>query len=252
MALTVESLSVWDIGFRWAGLDPERFWLRLPLPVKDNFRLIIEAILSGEIICETLTLAKKPRNSKADSRFYIRTYLDDIHHCISGHRYDRKLLKWAELDRMAFKEWCEARGICLPEFWFPPGWKLQFEMPEGGSMALWAEHVEPEEDGAVHISYKKYQEMHEDLPQKNDKPEQADLRKNQQTKLFCQQVAREIWREQPDRTIPSIVEDEWLQKYTGASYYQLDTIKGWIKEVAPPEVRSRRGRPKKKPDATSK
>lgn len=70
MPLITEELSVWDIGLRWAGHDPDHLWLRLPLTAKDNFRLLMEAILSGEIICNTLTLAKLPPDSKADPRFY--------------------------------------------------------------------------------------------------------------------------------------------------------------------------------------
>ena len=58
MPLITEELSVWDIGLRWAGHDPDRLWLRLPLAAKDNFRLLMEAILSGEIICNTLNRGK--------------------------------------------------------------------------------------------------------------------------------------------------------------------------------------------------
>lgn len=73
MPLLVDDFSVWDISFRWAGYDPDRLWLRLPLPVKDNFRLLMGAILEGEILCGTLTLAKLPPGSKADPNHYIRT-----------------------------------------------------------------------------------------------------------------------------------------------------------------------------------
>ena len=94
MPLLVDDLSVWNIGFRWAGYDPDLLWLRLPLPVKDNFRLLMSAILEGEILCGTLTLAKLPIGSKSDPNFYIHTYIDKIYQCIGGHRYDRKLFKW--------------------------------------------------------------------------------------------------------------------------------------------------------------
>ena len=133
MPLIADELTVWDISFRWAGYDPTKIWFRLPLTVKDNSRLLMQAILHGEIICETMTLAKLPPDSKADFRFYIRTYIDDVYACIHGKRFNRKLLKWAVLDRMDFHEWCKRRSIPLPEFWFPSGWKLDFEMPELGT-----------------------------------------------------------------------------------------------------------------------
>ncbi len=35
MPLLNDDLSVWEIGFRWAGYDPDRWWWRIPLPVPD-------------------------------------------------------------------------------------------------------------------------------------------------------------------------------------------------------------------------
>lgn len=102
MLLIADELTVWDISFRWAGYDPSQFWFRLPLAVKDNSRLLMQAILSGEIICGTMTLAKLPPSSKANPKYYLRTYIDDIYACIHGVRYDRKLLKWASISRMGF------------------------------------------------------------------------------------------------------------------------------------------------------
>lgn len=289
MALLNDDLSVWDIAFRWAGYDPDRLWFRLPLPVKDNFRLLMGAILEGEILCGTLTLAKLPHGSKADPNFYIRTYMDDVYHCIQGLRYDRKLLRWATLGRLDFLQWCEIRGIPAPEFWFPPGWKLEFEMPEFGTHAMWATHVEPETDGElVNISYESHPSFNrseesldktdneEDTPSQPDVdaqpsqpvPENSDaptetisdespiqpaehaeteqsLRHNQRIKIVCQQIASVIWKEDKTRSYPSVIEDQLIQKYGGAAPYEDDTVREWLKHVAPPEVKNRRGRPRK-------
>lgn len=285
MPLLVDDLSVWDISFRWAGYDPGRLWLRLPLPVKDNFRLLMGAILEGEILCGTLTLAKLPHESKADPSYYIRTYIDEVYHCINGVKYDRKLLRWATLGRMDFFEWCEIRVIPAPEFWFPPGWKLEFEMPEFGTHALWATHVEPSSDGELfHISYENHpsfrnketmddeggiysqpyvdaqpsQPVHENAeiptevisdgppihPAEHAETEQS-LRHNQRIKIVCQQIASVIWKEDKTRSYPSVVKDELIQKYGGAAPYEDDTVREWLKHVAPPEVKNRRGRPRK-------
>ncbi|SFI68607.1 hypothetical protein [Nitrosomonas sp. Nm34] len=234
MPLIANELTIWDISFRWAGYDPSRLWFRLPLEVKDYVRLLMHAILHGEIICENLTLAKRPPDSKADPRFYVRTYRDDIYDCVFGKRFNRKLLRWAILDRLAFHEWCERRGIALPEFWFPLGWKLDFEMPEFGTLALRAMHVEPEEVGSVRIEYHRIGlAKNEDEVQRNETNvvNQADsdlfqnstsslekertLRMNQRIKVACQQIAFVIWKDDINRTIPSIVEDELIQKYGG-------------------------------------
>lgn len=280
MPLITEELSVWDIGLRWAGQDPDRLWLRLPLAAKDNFRLLMEAILSGEIICNTLTLAKLPPGSKADPRFYIRTYIDEVYECIHGQHYDRKLLKWASLDRMDFHEWCERRGITPPEFWFPPGWKLRYDEEQFGHPGLWVSHVEPENDSSlVHLAYEKHytdadrerdeKALHADNASPSDNQSPADipsssstdttphtknesaLKDCQRIKLACQQIATVIWQQDGSRTIASVVKDDLIQKYGGANFYQEETVREWLKQVAPRDVKNRRGRPRKNGDSGS-
>lgn len=274
MPLITEELSVWDIGLRWAGHDPDRLWLRLPLAAKDNFRLLMWAILSGEIICGTLTLAKLPPESKADPRFYIRTHIDEVDACIHGQRYDRKLLKWAALDRMDFHQWCERRGITPPEFWFPPGWKLAYDDEQYGHPGCWVRHVEPDDSSMlVNLAYdppytdedrqdnESQAEARADAPvhEKDNLPamvgpaphsdeiteNEKTLRNCQRIKLASQQIAIVIWQEDKSRTIASVVKDDLIQKYGGANFYQEETVREWLKEVAPREVKNRRGRPRK-------
>jgi len=272
MPLITEDLSVWNIGLRWAGHDPDRLWLRLPLEAKDYFRLLMEAILSGEIICNTLTLAKLPPDSKADPRFYIRTYIDEVDDCIHGQHYDRKLLKWSTLDRMDFHQWCERRGITPPEFWFPSGWKLRYDEEQYGHPGLWVRHVEPESEcSLVHFAYEQpYTDADRERDERNalsgtdsaNNPtttensggmaSESTLRDCQRIRLACQQIAVAIWQEDSSRTIASVVKDELIQKYGGAGFYQDETVREWLKAVAPREVKSRRGRPRKNGDAESK
>ncbi|TXI18213.1 MAG: hypothetical protein E6Q62_07215 [Nitrosomonas sp.] len=264
MPLIVDELTVWDISFRWSGYDPTEIWFRLPLTVKDNSRLLMQAILHGEIVCETMTLAKRPPDSKADPKYYIRTYTDDVYACIHGKRYNRKLLKWAVLNRMDFHDWCKSRSIPLPEFWFPPGWKLDFEMPELGTYALRAFHIEPEQEGGVHIGFfspggvdeeSKDQQGEVGIVSRNSNvlsqnsvpfsEKEEVLRTNQRIKIACQQIASIIWKNDRNPTIASVVKNELIQKYGGAASYEEDTVREWIKQVAPSEVRNRRGRPRK-------
>src|SRR5688572_12506101 len=106
MSLLCPGLSVWEIGHRWAGVDPNVYRLRIPLAVRDNFRLLIGAIYQGELSCSTLMM-EKWRESEGDDMkpFYIRHHLDSIWACIGGSSPDRKLMKWARVDRWALKEW---------------------------------------------------------------------------------------------------------------------------------------------------
>jgi hypothetical protein len=58
MSLVNAELSLWEIAFRWAGHDPDQFWFRLPLTVRDNFRTLMDAVLHGHLDSESLALDK--------------------------------------------------------------------------------------------------------------------------------------------------------------------------------------------------
>lgn len=246
------SLSVWDIAHRWAGYDPDTFRLRLPLVVKDYARLLFDEILEGRLFCETLIQVKRPSHSKADPRYYIRSHLDDINMCIWGKRYKRSLMKWAEIPRDEFEEWCERYSIPLPEFWFPPGWNRSYESPWHGPRALWVYHIEPVEPGGVSFGF--------DVP-KPDEAEPTDetpapadpenLRHNQKTKLLVQHMATQLWKEHPDRTIAEMAQDKDLLSYCDAGRYTTGAMRKWLRPVAPHHIKNRRGRPRKKPDTDS-
>ena len=250
MALINSELSVWDICHRWAGFDPDIFRVLFPLGVKDNFRLITEAILSAELYCETLTLEKLPADSKADPKYYIRTHLDDVYACIWGQRFNKKLLKWATISRDDFGEWCERRSIPLPEFWYPKGWNYNFDWPEYGTRASWARHVEPSEPGGFSLSF----DIPDDLKRNNQNSNFSDndvnpsnSRENQKAKLVSQQIAIHLWKEHPDRTIAEMSQNEIILKYSGAANYR-SALNKWLSEVAPVNIKGKRGRPRKKLD----
>lgn len=252
MATIADELSVWEISFRWAECDPDRFCLAYPLEVKDNFKLLMAAVLAGEIFCETLILARRPSDSKSDHSYYIRTHINDVYDCIGGISYKKKLLKWAIISRDDFKEWCERRSIPLPEFWFPPGWKYEFEEPEFGTRALWASHMEPDEPGGFAVRFEIPDEVittnNISVSRSSDHDlESPTLTDSKKAKLCAQQIAIQLWREFPDRTIAEMSRDEIILKYSGAANYQSGLVK-WLREVAPQNVKGKPGRPRKKPD----
>ncbi|HCN99444.1 MAG: hypothetical protein CL578_11280 [Alteromonadaceae bacterium] len=260
MPILIEYLSVWDISHRWAAYDVDRYRFIFPLAVKDNFRLIMEAILEGELFCETLTLEKRPSDSKADPKYYIRTHIDDVYACIGGQKYNKKLLNWAIISRGDFHEWCERRSIPLPEFWFPKGWKYDFEWPEYGTRASWARHEEPEEQGGFSLRFD-IPEMGDAQNIKNltnqkvsdgelDIDSATNLRPNQLTKLIVQRIALKIW-EDPDNkdiNISQMARHEVILKYAGVEHYDHGTITKWVREIAPVNLKGKRGRPSDKSD----
>lgn len=241
MAILVEQLTVWDIGFRWAGYDPRRFYLRIPLEVENNFRTLMDAILSGEIACDSISLEKRDY-AKDEIKESIYYWIDEIYACIWGKRINRELMRWARIGRMDFKLWCERMNINpLPEFWFPKGWNLHYELPEDtlspGRRYL-VDRMSPEDREQYLLA-----EPGESAPQPEDNQK---LRPNQEIRLACQQIATAIWAKETDRTIASVVKDPLVQEYGGARHYNDETVREWVKAVAPDGVKNRRGRPKNK------
>ena len=103
MPLLSEHLSVWEVSFRWAGLDPARTWFRLPLAARDNARTLIDAIWRVHLHCMTLSVDKWSPDSGAPPEFFIRHHLDDIEDCVAGRHYPRKLLRFALIDRQVLQ-----------------------------------------------------------------------------------------------------------------------------------------------------
>ena len=57
MPLLSDNLTVWEIGFRWAGLEPDQRWLRIPLCSVTNLAFVT-LILQGHLYSDTLALEK--------------------------------------------------------------------------------------------------------------------------------------------------------------------------------------------------
>ena len=118
MPLLDDSLTIWEIGFRWADRDPGFPWLRIPTEVKDNFRAILGAVERGELYCGSLCdggFPSWPEDIIRERRKTIVAYIE-------GRRYERKFLKRHEILHWEFAKWCDQADIAFPEFWFPSGW----------------------------------------------------------------------------------------------------------------------------------
>lgn len=244
MSILVEQFSVWDIGFRWAGYDPRKFYFRIPLEVENYFRILMGAILEGEIECDTISLEKR-EYAKDEVKESIYYWLGDIHRCIGGQRINRELMRWAYIQRHEFMAWCEAMNINpLPEFWFPSGWNYNYQLPEDGmypGYRYMLRHMDPKEKA----------DFLQGLREQNQKPLPVDgpkTRVNQELRIVCQQLAKVIWTKESDRTIASVVDDPLIQEYGGAASYNHETVREWVRAVAPDHVKNRRGRPRKNKD----
>ena len=231
MPLLTDDLSVREISFRWAGYDPDRFWRRTPLAAKDNFRTLMLAILKGHLECVTLSLDKwdPKKNDAVEKQFFIRTYIDEIYNGIAGHNFDRKLLDHARIDRPAMQLWCERQGIPLPEFWFPPGWKIDYQWPD----------IDDEQPAPANSD-----ETKEEVRHRQDK--------RHRIQMACQQMAIMIWAKERTLTIKEVAIRKEIQEIADCGSYQLETVQEWIRDFDPRDPSQKRGRKRKNnsaPDA---
>ena len=224
MPLLSDELSVREISFRWAGHDPAKFWIQTPLLVKDHFRNLMAAILKGHLDCTTLSLEK--RNPEAANcsppEFFIRHYLDEVYECIAGRRFDRRLLDWAGVHRWAMQQWCERQGIPLPEFWFPPGWKIDHDLPYF------------DEDETIPAN------PTESVPERKQR-----IDERHRAEMACQQVASLIWAREPNLTIKEVAGRKEVEELAGGGRYEPETVQQWIREFDPRHHSMKRGRKRK-------
>lgn len=232
------------------------------MAVQDHFRNLTDAILSADLLCETIELEKREFGTD-EKIFSVYFWIEDMYSCIAGHYFNRKMLRHSVIGRYDLKLWCERRNIPLPEFWFPPGWNLEYELPE--------DEIRPghyyirknwtEEDWSAYLESRESESSpnqsdnkgsHNNAPntehgevESKDNEAALKLRRNQEAASACRQIARTLWEDDPTRRISSVVEDELIQKYGGGRHYQPTTVRDWVQKVAPPGVSARRGRPPK-------
>ena len=227
MPILNSELSVWEIAHRWAGLDPDRVRLRLPLEVRDNARILVDAIFNSELDCFNLQMRKwAPVDGEDMKPYFIRYYLEEIHELIAGKSFNKKLMKWAVIDRSELHLWCDRHEIPLPEFWFPAGWGLHYNWKAEEEAA--AARAVPLDEGSPGDAAS------------------SELRAPARSRVAAQEMAQALWAEVPGMTIADMIRHPDLVKYAKASHYQPDTVRRWLSEVAPVAVRNKRGRPPKK------
>jgi hypothetical protein len=259
MPLLNDNLTVWEIAFRWAGFDPNGLRLRIPLGVRDNFRMLMDAILQGHLYCETLGLEKHSAIYADLPQLAIRYWLDDVNAAIAGDAFNPKLLKWAVVERWSMLQWCERRGIPLPEFWFPPGWNRDYKWPDdsepdeavtspaadnggSGDNAASPEPVPTPEPGPDPTP-----QAEAALPPADEREAAGKraLERRQRAKIACQEVARRLWAKQPTALKKSIAASPEVQEIAPGSDFALEVVERWLSEVDPRNPNSKRG-PKKK------
>ena len=212
MANTLKRLSIWEIAHRWHGEDPEQTdQKRLPLVVRDTIRSLTRGIhYEGLRVVNNRGVenhsAFHPQSEKNYTAEEIQNKLSESY---EKSFFDRGFLEAVCLEREDLGKWCQEKGIALPVFWF-------------SDQKSWADVSEGTPESV------------------------ATLRPVQIDKIVCQAIARTLWDIYPTMTISDMTKHLAIQNHGGGKNYKgAHTLREWLSDVAPPEVKGKPGRPKK-------
>ena len=214
MLNTLPRLSIWEIACRMNDLDPRKVETKnLPLNVRDALKSLTRAIHYDEdlpVLSNRGIENQTVRNEKTGLKYDNETVHNKISDCYEKELFDKDFLDTIYFENEHFAKWCFRKIIPLPIFWFPNGWDF---------------------------------EESENIPT-NIKSE-ANLRPNQIDKLLCQAISRTLWSLFPEMTIASMCKHEAIQIFgNGKQYKGAHTLRDWISEVAPENIKGNKGRPK--------
>lgn len=212
MINTLPRLSIWEIACRIYELDPSVTEVKnLPLKVKDAIKSITRAIHYDEnmsVLSDRGIENHGMTNQKTGKQYNSELIHDLLSDCYEKEKFDKEFLDAVYIEDEHFAKWCINKNIPLPSFWFPNGWKpIDFE------------------------------------DQKVDTP---TLRSNQIDRLVCQAIARTLWDIYPNMTIADMCKHDAIQRYgNGKLYGGVHTLRDWLSEIAPDNIKGKKGRPKK-------
>jgi hypothetical protein len=149
----------------------------------------------------------------------------DFPKCFDGRVYEKAVLENAHIDKKSVKELSESLQTPLPGFWFT------------------------ESEAKQHLLKLSNNEINENPSQFSGRVNQdringfwQKLSDKQKHRILCREIAKELWRVDPTRTIADICRDDGIQVYGGGRYYtKLETLREWIRDLDPRSDESKKG-----------
>jgi len=223
MINTLPRLSVWEIACRVNELDPSAIDIKnVPLKLKDALKSITRAIHYDEnmMVLNNRGIENHHAiNQKTGKRYDTEVIHELMSDCYEKDIFDKEFLESVYIEDENFAKWCLNKNIPLPLFWFPNGW-------------------EPYEHENVINTEKS--------PESENIPVLPTLKGSQIDKIVCQGIGRTLWDIYPNLTIADMCKHEAIQRYgNGKLYIGAHTLRDWLSEVAPENIKGKKGRPKK-------
>lgn len=214
MLTTFPHLSVWEISCRSHDLDPDGTDIsNIPLEVKDSLRAITRAFDYEErfaLLNSTGLERYRFRDDATGNEHTHEAVREALRDCYEKAIFNKYWLKLAFVEQYDYGNWCLKHKLPLPAFWFPDNWQNDEIVPNNERSTV-------------------------------DKPRPA-----QSDKGLCQAIAKTLWEVYPSMTIADMCKHSAIQRHGNGRLYQgQHTLRDWLSEVAPEDIKGKRGRPRK-------
>ncbi|OAI18270.1 MULTISPECIES: hypothetical protein [Methylomonas] len=212
-----EFKSIWEISYRWEGLQPpDNDLSSIPDGVKKKIEKLIWAFREEQLQLRDSTgqAVYDSRNDLIDLLFLNQTR-KLLRKCFKQKHYPKSIFGGLFIKRADLLKWCKEDFTNLPEFWIEDTAKPANESFQ--AKQLIGRHVNQDQD-----------------------------------KQLCQSIARTLWDIDPN-IHPAHMAKSWaILEYGNGRLYknkdgEYETPKNWIKEVDPHRDSRGDGRPRKIP-----
>lgn len=222
-------LSIWEVAHRWRDVNPDKTDpTDIPLAVQDTIRYICHGILDGGLaIVHLIVMSSDGNTDGSHFRSEIRPYhVDEIppelENCLY-RKYNKDVLNAYFIEAENLFDFClnsQRKGF-FTNLDFPSFWSDQVD-------ALSIVHNESDAKEPEQTQVKA-----------------QSLRPSQIDKLVCQAIAKTLWDIYPTMNITAMSEHSAILEHGGGKIYiGKNTLRDWVKDVAPENVRNKPGRPK--------
>ncbi|MFA6016378.1 MAG: hypothetical protein WC742_15070 [Gallionellaceae bacterium] len=220
-------LSIWEIAHRWRDVNPDKSDpTDLPLNIQDTIRYLCQGVLNGKLgISELIVMSSDGKIDGSYFRSEIRQYhVNEIPSELEDalyRKYDKNVLN------AYFVEAENLFDYCLSQL---SGTNSSLDFP-----SFWTDRVS---------AFNSMNDDCDDFEPVQALAEVQPLRPSQIDKLVCQAVAKTLWEIHPKMTIAAMIKQRGILIHgNGKLYTGKNTLRDWLSEVAPPDVK-KPGRPK--------
>lgn len=220
-------LSIWEIAHRWRDVNPDKTDpADIPLNVQDTIRYICRAVLASDLdLFHQVVMTSNENNNGSGFRseirqFHVNEMPAELEDCLY-RKYDKNALNVYFIEGENLFHYC-VNDQCTDTNAF-------VDFP-----TCWSHLI----DGS-HPS-----EQEQDNIEKPTTIAVQPLRPSQIDKLICQAIAKTLWDVYPSMTISAMSEHTAILEHGGGKLYKgKNTLRDWLSEVAPEDVK-KPGRPK--------